>query len=591
MGTVNEHLLFVVKNFDYGGIRSLSNADKYIKELDNKEELETLYRIYMRVQSGDKSALDELFKERNTFDRRAYRDDERYKERRMSNMDNVLDTELILENEKENEKNRQKDKWLNSLDSTVTFQFPCLNKLLVAMKKDLLYDTKNTGFENGKKKRNGGHKKFYEGKYDISDFNSLMYEVVTEIFNKKTDANNYLTLDGKRNQKYPICDGISLLKNISYFTSREINKRAKNCRLDICDTGYYDVEDDKICSYFDKKALEKFRELENLESENDTSRLSIYSEYLEWLKRHNIHNLFKANACDIHAILDTIMNDDDIFRKDKSGDKEIGFGMRLVTQEKLQKIIKFRHNINIEQGNLSKDLEMIEQRLLDHLFYSFNYKIAKAKGSDGIYEKESERFLQELDNKAYAKIFSRTSYIIYDASVSFINGNVNSNDFKDYFRIIKKYDDIIINIVSLEKGKKKYDMVNLILEEDDLVDDKQEALLDIGKTVITYYAKKEKEFERNHFGSYKSGRLVDWEKGCWEAELQGEFMNIKLFSNRKVKKPIQHNINKGKLMVYCGYMNFYFCNIEDTICYSLPKNRRIISRANRNHEFFMYDVG
>ncbi len=32
-------------------------------------------------------------------------------------------------------------------------------------------------------------------------------------------------------------------------------------------------------------------------------------------------------------------------------------------------------------------------------------------------------------------------------------------------------------------------------------------------------------------------------------------------------------------------------NIEDKICYSLPKNRRIISRANRNHEFSMYDVG
>ena len=575
-----------------GGSRLLSNADKYIKELDNKEELEKLYQIYMRVQSGDKSAMDELFKERNIDDRPAYKADERYKERRMSNMDNVLDTELILENEIENEKNRQKDRWLNSLDSTVTFQFPCLNKLLVSMKKDLLYGTKNTGYENGKKKRNSGHKKFYEGKYDIFDLDSLMYEVVTEIFNKKTDANNYLTIDGKKNKKYPICDAISLLRNISYFISRKINKSAKNCCLDICDTGYYDVEDDKICSYFDKKALEEFRKLENLESEDDTSRLSIYSEYLGWLKRNDIHKLFKANACEIHAILDTIMNTDDVFRKDDmTGDKEIGFGMRLVTQEKLREMIKSRHHIRVEQGNLSKDLEMIEQRLLDHLFYSLSYRIAKAKGSDGIYEKESERFLQELDNKAYTKIFNRTSYIIYDASFSFINSNANSNDFDDYFRIIKKYEDMVIDIVSLEKGKRKYDMVNLILEEDDLVDDKRKTLLDIGKTVITYYQKKENEFERNHLSSYKSGKLVDWEKGCWEAELQGEFMNIKLFSNRNMKKPVQHNINKEKLMVYSGYSNFYFCNIEDRICYSLPKNRRIISRANRNHEFSMYDVG
>lgn len=590
METVNEHLLVVVKNF-VEVERLLNNVDKYIKELDNKEELEKLYQIYMRVQSGDKGALDELFKERNIDDKRTYRADERYKERRMSNMDNVLDMELILEKEKENEKERQKDQWLNSLDSTVTFQFSCLNKLLYKKKKKLLSKEKNTGYENGKKKENNNHSKFYEGEYDLSDFNSLMYEVITEIFNTKTDVDNCLTLDGKKNKKYPICDGISLLKNISYFTSRKINKRAKNCRLDIFDTGYHDIEDAKICSYFDKKALEEFWELENLESENDTFRLSIYSEYLGWLKRNDIHKLFKANACEIHAILDTIMNDEYVFRKDKSGDKEIGFGMCLVTQKMLQEMIKFRYNINIQQGNLSKDLEIIEQRLLDHLFYSLSYRIDKAEESDGIYDKESERFLQELDNKAYVKIFSRTSSIIYDASVSFINSSANSNNYDDYFRVIKKYEDMVIDIVSLEKGKRKYDMVNLILEEDDLVDDKRETLLDIGKTVITYYAKKEKEFERNHLDSYKPVRLIDWEKGYWEAELQDQFMNIKLFSNRNVKKPIQHNINKEKLMVYCGYMNFYFCNIEDKTYYRVPKNKRIISRANRNHEFFIYNVG
>jgi len=452
---------------------NLGNTRKYEDISANDDELKKLYDIYLQVQQGDKTALNELFIEKYIDDVQEYKVAMRRKKRRLSNMDNVLDTELILENEKENEKKRQEDQWLNSLDSTVTFQFSCLNKLLVSMKKDLLNDTKNTGYENGKKKRNGGHKKFYKGKYDISDFNSLMYEVITEIFNTKTDADNCLTLDGKKNEKYPICDGISLLKNISYFTSRKINKRAKNCRLDIFDTGYWDIEDDKICSYFDKKALEEFWELENLEAENDTFRLSIYSEYLGWLKRNDIHKLFKTNACDIHAILDTIMNDDYVFRKDMSGDNEIGLGMRPVTQEKLQEMIKFRHNINVEQENISNDMKIIEQRLLDHLFYSLSYRIDKAEESDGIYDKESERFLQELDNKAYVKIFSRTIYIIYDASVGFINSNVNSNDYDDYFKVIKKYEDMVINIVSLEKGKKKYDMVNLMLENDDLVEDER----------------------------------------------------------------------------------------------------------------------
>lgn len=44
-------------------------------------------------------------------------------------------------------------------------------------------------------------------------------------------------------------------------------------------------------------------------------------------------------------------------------------------------------------------------------------------------------------------------------------------------------------------------------------------------------------------------------------------------------------------MVYCGFMNFYFCNVENKVCYRVPKDRRIISRANKNHEIFMYNVG
>lgn len=559
----------------------MGNTGKYGDIPSNDDELKKLYELYLRVQSGDGTALNELFKPKDG--RQICRMDEISREYRLSHMENILDSELVLDNEKSN----QEKEWLDSVHSGVVFHFPCLNKMLYKKKKKFLRKAKSTGYENGKRIKNNGHSKFYEGGYDISDFNELMYETVIEIFTTGTDENKCLTLDGKENVGNPICDGISLLRNISYFTSRKINKRAGNSYLDVLDMESWSEESGTDFSGFDKYAFKKF-----IESERDISRLAIYAEYLAWLKKNDVHKLFKANASDIHAIIDTIMNNDDVFRKDDmSGDKEIGFGMRLAKQKKLQKIIKFRHNINIEQGNLSKDLEIIEQRLLDHLFYSLSYRVAKAKDSDGIYEKESERFLQELDHKAYIKIFSRTSCIIYDASVSFINSNVNSNDFDDYFRIIKKYEDMITDIVSLEKGKKKYDMVNLILEEDDLVDDKRETLLDIGKTVITYYAKKENEFEGNQLGSYKSGKLVDWEKGCWEAELQDEFMNIKLFSNRNVKKPIQHNINKEKLVVYCGYMNFYFCNVENKVYYRVPKNKRIISRANRKHEFFMYDVG
>lgn len=558
----------------------MGRGNKNKEKITNKEELDKLYEIYMRVQTGDKSALDELFKA--TDNKQISRADEINKEYQMSHMDNILDSEFVLDMEQ----SRQEKGWVNSASSKVAFQFPCLNKMLYKKKKRFLSTSKNTGYENGRKTKNNGHSKFYEGKYDISDFNELMYETVIEIFNTKTDENKCLTLDGKKNVENPICDGISLLKNISYFTSRKINKRAKNSYLDVYGMEYGDKEPQTDLSDFDKYAFKKF-----IESERGTSRLAMYAEYLAWLKRNDVHKLFKVNACDIHAIIDTIMNRADIFMKDMSGDNEIGLGMRFVTQEKLQEMIMSRHNINIEQENISKDLEIIEQRLLDHLFYSLNYRIGKAEESKGIYEKESERFLYGLEEMKYIKVFSRTSYKIYNESIRFINSDINIEDFDDYFREIKKYEDMVVDIVSLEKGEKMYDMVNLIFEDnDDLVEDKRKALADIASTVILFYQKKEEEYIQDRLTGYSMKGIAKRGNGCWETKLEDDFLHIKSWSGRNVKKPIRHSIDKEKLMVYCGYVNFYFCNVEDKICYRAPKDRRIVSRANKNHEINMYDV-
>ena len=558
----------------------MGRGNKNKEKITNKEELDKLYEIYMRVQTGDKSALDELFKA--TDNKQISRADEINKEYQMSHMDNILDSAFVLDMEQ----SRQEKGWVNSASSKVAFQFPCLNKMLYKKKKRFLSTSKNTGYENGKKAKNNGHSKFYEGEYDISDFNELMYETVIEIFNTKTDENKCLTLDGKKNVENPICDGISLLKNISYFTSRKINKRAKNSYLDVYGMEYGDKEPQTDLSDFDKYAFKKF-----IESERGTSRLAMYAEYLAWLKRNDVHKLFKVNACDIHAIIDTIMNRADIFMKDMSGDNEIGLGMRFVTQEKLQEMIMSRHNINIEQENISKDLEIIEQRLLDHLFYSLNYRIGKAEESKGIYEKESERFLYGLEEIKYIKVFSRTSYKIYNESIRFINSDINSEDFDDYFREIKKYEDMVVDIVSLVKGEKMYDMVNLIFEDnDDLVEDKRKALADIASTVILFYQKKEEEYIQDRLTGYSMKGIAKRRNGCWETKLEDDFLHIKSWSGRNVKKPIRHSIDKEKLMVYCGYVNFYFCNVEDKICYRAPKDRRIVSRANKNHEIFMYDV-
>ena len=235
-----------------GGMDLLSNADKKNNVLVNEDELEKLYQIYIRVQSGDKAALDELFQQIDN--KQIHRVDIMNKDYKMSHMENVLDSELVLEDEK----NIQEKEWVDSAYSSISFRFSCLNKILYKKKKKFLSNAKNTGYENGRKLKNIGNKKYYEGEYDISDFNELMYETTIEVFSTKTDENGCLTLDGKKNMRNPICDGVSLLENISYFTSRKINKRAKISHLDIYDIGYFGEESETGFSSFDKYAFKKY---------------------------------------------------------------------------------------------------------------------------------------------------------------------------------------------------------------------------------------------------------------------------------------------------------------------------------------------
>ena len=142
----------------------MSGIDKRSGILVDDNKLENLYQIYMRVQSGDKAALNELFQ--TVDNHQIHRLDVMNKEYQMSHMDNVLDSEFVLDNEK----NIQEKEWIDSAYSSVSFRFSCLNKMLYKKKKKFLSNAKNTGYENGKKLKNSGNRKYYEGEYDISDF-------------------------------------------------------------------------------------------------------------------------------------------------------------------------------------------------------------------------------------------------------------------------------------------------------------------------------------------------------------------------------------------------------------------------------------
>ena len=100
----------------------------------------------------------------------------------------------------------------------------------------------------------------------------------------------------------------------------------------------------------------------------------------------------------------------------------------------------------------------------------------------------------------------------------------------------------------------------------------------------------EEIFENNELGKYTIKDIGDWKKGYWNADLNNEILKIKLFSSKEIKKPIQYEIRREKIKIYSGCRNFYICNMESEVCYKFPKNRRIISRTNKNHEIFMYNV-
>lgn len=551
----------------------MGNTKKIHYESANKAELEELYKIYTRFRSGDKSALNELFVAVDNRDNNIIVS-KKNKRKRMENMDNVLDAEMIIAKAKDEEKNKEEDNWLNSKNEKVVFRFKCLNKMVYNKKIEYLSEVKKTGYENGKKIIKNRNTKYYEGKYDVSDMNSIIYGIVLEVFNGELDDNNCLTLDDKKN-KNSICDGVSLLQNISYFTDRIINKRAENSHLDIYEGDYLCDSDDECddnvkLSLFDQYNLKEFMRLEG-----STSRLPMYEEYLEWLKRNNVHKLFKVNACDIQAIIETIMNCRNTFVKDLEGNRDVEIAMRFVKQKKLQKMIKSRHGLNIEQGNISKDLRLIEQKLLDHLFYSLNYRIGEAEESKGIFEKESERFLYELNGKNYIKIFGKTCYLIYDKSVEYLR----IYDYKGYFEIVKANEDMIVDILLSKKGKKKYDMINLLSDtENDLVDDKELALYNIADTLITHYRKREEKYINNELKDYRIKVFKSKGDVEWAADLEDDVLKMRLWSRKGVKHPILHIISKENLMVYCGAANFYICDTEDKICYCVPKDRRIISK-------------
>lgn len=534
---------------------------KIIKQIST--DAEELYKEYLNYQSGDNLALNRIFVETND---RFYELTDKYYSRfnGAEFMDNVLDAEFIKADISDEQKKHCEK---------VKFRFMCLNRILANAKREYSKKSVNTGYINGVYK-GGGYKKFRGGEYDTSDIQDIMIEIIIMIF------------QGKKVSDIPITDAKTLLENIKFHLIKEIGqindtiyKNVPEIRVDIDSNG-----EENCRSYLDKIDKENW-----LKSQGGISRLMVYADCLEWIENNDIHKLFKKDSIDLHVIIDSILGHEIMF---KSKNQE---GLTKDTYKKLQGYILQTTGRYISYNNISMDLKLIEQSLLNHLMYALNYEIGKAAKSNGVFNKELERTLKELSPKKYFKLFGRESMDIYKLCQYYLKAS-SQYLYDVIIPELRKYEDVIVPILEREKGRKKYDMINLVMCNTDVIEEDIHIVgFNIAETLSSHYQKQETSYVNNLLEQYSIiDRFTNGKYRYWQADFKKTkkqaFVKLRWFLNENVKNPIRKKIEEKNLLLYEGYENYYFCDTNSMCCYCMPKDKRVIMRYDKSHKNLCYKV-
>lgn len=546
----------------------------------NNDEIEMLYGLFKRCQAGDKSVLNCLFKTQN---RQISRVDELTEEYRVKRLE---DSALNPEMEKLNLEYDNEDRKTGFKNENVIFAFDILNKMLFNMKKAYYKGSLETGYENGVEKEHRTYKKYHSGECDISELSEIMYEVIISIFLSEPDGNGCVTLNGKKNE-VPIIDGVSLLKNISYFCCIQINEgQSKRCYDVPGEEREGDSQSEDI-NRIDEYSFGKWQheETERWNNHGEILRLLVYADVLEWLRRNreSIKILFKSDSYEVQAIIDTILSNKNVFI-----DGENGY-LQLVKQKDLQQLIYEQTGKMLILTNISNDFKLIEKRLIDHLLYSLNYEIVDTKRNQRSSEIKNGD-LQALDPKRYFKLFDRERMFIYKICSTCHEGT-NKDRFLDY---IMEHADIVIPVLSLEKGRKKYDMVNMINGDLDVIDNNvayDQIVNDIVHTLISNFHDAEATKITELRKQYKvADRFVSGKSQMWEADIQDDYLKIRFWADENTKHPVRNKIEWNDLLIYEGYENYYICDKSKMLCYIMPKIKRVISKSDSKHNVFFEKI-
>ena len=507
--------------------------------MSKAEDVKRLYECYVRYRSGDENALAEVFQNEYYY------------------------------TEDGNEQVR------------VGFTFNCLNEM--KNKAMSLYGITGrfTGYENGDKLSKCGYKKYHEGIYDVTEIEELIQEIVVELFNCPLVGDKPV-IEG-RVSRNKIKDGYSLLANIKWQLTIRTNQENKSIDYVMSEARYNSEEEE--FSLYDTFAARQYFDTENnlLNGKKDIreSRLEIYEECLYWMKRNDICQLFNTSSTTKKAIVNTLLdcNYDTFIEND-------GGGMSLQSQERMIDLIKEKTDVELKQANLSADMKYIEQKLLDHTLYSLTYQVGKAQNSQGKFFKESERYLYELDEKSYIKMFGRESRFLYKMCDSYLSDELKETLF---LMILEDKEDVAMPLILKFPGQKKYDMANAVTGDWDVVCAERTVVIrDIAEMICQHYQQIEDEYMIQLLQGYELAQgIKDVDVCCWEFVLSKGKLAIRLYSGIDVKKPVRKVIARSDLMVYEGFADYYVCNVNEKIYYKLQKKKRVISRSNTDHQIFM----
>lgn len=439
------------------------------------------------------------------------------------------------------DKNRLGALFRTDARGNVVLQYNILKKLVNAIKVE--YRDKGKDFD-------GKHRKLHEGEYDVSEISEIYYLMLTEIFNAPPDKNGCITVNGKEST-LPITDGVSLIKNISFFMDCFMNLYADITYQDVlCSFDEMEQENKKRLTVDEILCNEVLKHTEQkwIEYQSTGKRKWEYHNILRTFYEDidSVYGLFREDSTAIKAIIKTILECEETFiPSEESGKEKLesrGNDLCIVMYSELCKIIKKHTGETLWENNISTCFSTIERKILEYFFYI-----------PGKYHRLVDKNLIDVSVIC-------TKY----------------KDWKSFIRELRKYDDFLIDWK--KEHRDNCDEVNLIngkIEQLSRPPDK--VAYELKKSIEKEFQKKESDEilkvcnEYRIINKFRNGKMKFWDTYFNDIDSKIKF---RFYSTESVKHPVEITIGLDNVIIYEGFEKYYIFDTSLKNVYALPKAKR-----------------